>query len=260
MTIFTSDFAFYAVLILAAAACLGLLFGSVVLASQAQRQEPLASLVLQLRARLRLPILDDECFARRIAGMIAAPAINDCYQLSISVEGDYGQDNMAAEPGDEAAIRVVVDAQFSFLNVSNREVTLSLNLQEAKDRLGLGVGVELTALSINGSPVNIKSGAAENMSQIKVPSMSECRVHSRSVRYGATPYVALFAQNLMVRKGAVLRATSSVRPKVRLLVGDGAEYSLESDDWWNSADIWESRMTVERPLLSGEVILLSVGI
>jgi hypothetical protein len=253
-----AGWAFYAIVLAGGAAAIGLLISTVSLVVRSRHQEPSLQLVQRIQSQWNSPIMEDEAFARHIVEVITCPAVKESYRLELIIEDDYGQGDESPGWKDQNAIRIVVDAEFVFRNISARELTLTLDLPDHGKPPGLEFGGKLLELTLDGKSVNLSAEPASRKNlPIRLSSGSHCRIRSKSVRLGRTPYVAIFPQSLTVRSGATIRIISRVHDPVRVLVGDGEQYSLQSDD----SEAWAAQpLEIKRPLLQGEAILLSVGV
>jgi hypothetical protein len=225
-----------------------------------QKQNPSLQLIRRLQSQWRASILDDDALANRVVDIITAPIVKEDYRLSLTIEGDYGDDDNASAVDDEDAIRLAVEISFTLVNVGSQGFVLCF-ADAAKDRLSVTRKPGVTDIIVDGEVVRTSAidGANGGSFEIPMPAHGRSAVIVRSTYSGRLPFFAEFPQNVIVRGGAEVHLVSHVYDKIGLQVIGSNEHSFY-EDWEKEKGALDRRLKIDKPLLTGESILLFLGI
>jgi hypothetical protein len=227
---------------------------------KAKKQSPSLELIRRLQSQWRTSLLDDDALANRVVDIITAPIVKEDYRLSLTIEGDYGDDGNTSAIEDEDAIRLAVEISFTLVNVGSQNFVLCFT-GAAKDQISVNRKPGATDIIIDGEVVRASEieGANGGSFEIPMPAHGRSAVIVRSTYSGRLPFFAEFPQNVIVRGGAEVHLISHVYDKIGLQVIGSNEHSFY-EDRAKASGILERRLKIDKPLLTGESILLFLGI
>jgi hypothetical protein len=206
----------------------------------------------------------EEAVGARIADILTTPLIKEQFHLLFLIENDFA---MGPEDGPNDfvnAVRITVEFDFTFVNVSGGTFSVRLGRAHGVAAL-LGSNPEITVDDVSLTFPADDDGAFE----IDFAPRQARAVRIRTGYPAVLPYVGVFPQPTVVRGGARISVRSNVKDRLSLFVGGfqaGASIAdkLGPDDEtaeeaWREQPSLSCEINTKAPLLPGEAVVLVVG-